>query len=94
MEQMKIAKQMLNFQRTMFDNTYNTVTVMQDSSQNIIHGLLNQFTWVTEEAKKPLNDSATLIKKAREDFKKTINQGFDKIEELVDNKSEKTARKG
>lgn len=94
MEPTKIAKQMMNFQRTIFDSTYNTVTAMQDNSENIVNNLLNEFTWVTEEAKKPFNDSVTLIKNARENYRKTIHQGFDKLDELVDNKSEKTAKKG
>ena len=94
MEPTKIAKQMINFQRTIFDSTYNTVTAMQDNSENMLNKLLNELTWVTEEAKKPFNDSVTLIKNAREGYKKTIHQSFDKFEELVDNKSEKPAKKG
>lgn len=86
MEPIKIAKQMIGFQRTLIDNTYNTVTVMQDNSENVINSLLKQFAWVTEEAKKPFNDSVTFMKSAREDYKKTVDQGFDKLEELVDNK--------
>lgn len=85
MEPIKIAKQMIGLQRTLFDNTYNAVTAMQDNSENMINGFFNQFTWVTEEAKKPFNDSVTFIKKAREDQRKTIDQGFEKIAELVDN---------
>jgi len=85
---------MIDFQKTLFDNTYSVVTAMQDNSENMVNGFFNQFTWVTEEAKKPFNESVTFIKKAREDYRKTIDQGFEKLAKLVDNKEERTARKG
>jgi hypothetical protein len=86
MEPTKIAKEIMGLQRTLFDNTYDAVTAMQDNSENMINNFLNQFPWVNEDAKKPFNDSVTFIKKAREDSRKTIDQGFDKLAELVDNK--------
>jgi len=39
-------------------------------------------------------ESVSFTKKAREDHKKTIDQGFDKLAELFDNKEDRTARKG
>ena len=54
MEPIKIARQMIDFQKTLFDNTYNVVTTMQDNSENMVNGFLNQCTWVTEEAKEAL----------------------------------------
>lgn len=86
MEPTQSAKEMIGLQRALFDNTYNAVTAMQDTSENMINDLFNQLPWVTEEAKKPFNDSVAFIKKVREDQKKTIDQGFDKLAELVDNK--------
>ncbi len=86
METPKIAKQMIGFQKTLFENTYNAVTVMQDNSEQMLNGFIKQFPWVTEEAKKPLNESIAFIKKARDDYKKAVEQGFDKLEELVDTK--------
>jgi hypothetical protein len=94
MEPIKIAKERIGLQRTLFDNSYNVVTVLPDNSENMIKNFLNQFPWVNEDAKKPFNDSAAFIKKAREDHRKTIDQGFDKLAELVDNKQDRAARKG
>lgn len=86
METPKAAKQVIGFQKTLFDNTFNAVIVMQDNSENMMNGFLKQFPWVTEEAKKPLNDSITFIKRARDDYKKSVDQGFDKLEELINGK--------
>lgn len=94
MEQMKITKQMIGFQKTLFDSTYNVITAMQDNSENMMNGFFKQCTWITEEVKKPFNDSVAFTKKAREDYRKNIDQGFDKLAELFDNKEDRTARKG
>lgn len=94
METPKIAKQVIGFQKTMFDNTYNAITVMQDNTENMMTGFLKQFPWVTEEVTKPLNDSITFTKKARDDYKKIVDQGFDKFTELVNDKQDRTAGKG
>ena len=94
MEHSKFIKQMIDFQRVLFDNTNNTFSVMQDNSEKMITGFWDQFTWVTKDTKKPFNDSFKFVKTAQEDYRKTIDQGFDKLAELVDNKADKTARKG
>jgi hypothetical protein len=83
METPKIMKQMIGFQKALFDNTFSAVIVMQDNSEKMMNGFLKEIPWVTEEAKKPLNDSLAFIKKARDDYKKAIDQGFDQLEKLV-----------
>jgi hypothetical protein len=86
MEPNKFAKQMVSYQRILFDNTYNAATVVQDNTENLINACLKQFPWLTEEARKPFNDSFTFMKSAREDYKKTVDQGFDNFEEFIDKK--------
>ena len=86
MDAQKIAKQIIYLQKTMFDNTYNAMTVMQDHSENMLNGFLKQFPWVTEEVRKPLTDSLTLLKGARNNCKKAADQGFEKISDMVKNK--------
>jgi len=83
MEPTNITKQMIDFQRILFNNTYNAATIIQDNSENMMSAYMKQFPWMTEETKKPFNDSVTFLKSAREDYKKTVDQGFDKLEELV-----------
>jgi uncharacterized protein YlbG (UPF0298 family) len=94
MEYNKLTKQLIDFQRVLFNNTNNTFSVMQDNSENMVTGFWDQFTWVSKDTKKPFNDSFKFVKKAREDYRKAIDQGFDKLAELVDDKADKTARKG
>jgi hypothetical protein len=84
MEASKITKQMIGFQKAMFENTYTVMTVIQDYSGNMMHGYLKQFPWITEETRKPLADSIEFLKTARNDYKKAVEQGFERWEEQAE----------
>lgn len=83
METLKIAQQVLDFNKNVFNNTYSGLTVMQDYSENMMDGFLRQFPWITEENKKPLYDSIEFWKKARNDYKEAIDQSIAKLEEMT-----------
>ncbi len=84
MEAAKIAKQVIGFQKTFFDNTYNAMVILQDQSENIFNGFLNQFPWITKDSKKTWNDTLQFTKKARDDFKKAVDDGYLRMEELYE----------
>ncbi|MGB3224362.1 MAG: hypothetical protein WBB23_16295 [Desulforhopalus sp.] len=86
METVKMTKQMIDFQKTVFDNTFNGVVFMQDYSQNMLDGFMRQFPWVTEQNQKPLKDTVELMKKARTDYKKAVDQGFHQLENMINTK--------
>jgi hypothetical protein len=86
METTQFAKQALRFQKTMLENSFNAVTMIQDQTETMINGYLNQLPWVTAEGKKSLQTSVDMAKKARGDFKKAVDDGFSKIEELLEEK--------
>ena len=86
METQKIAKQMIDFQRTMFNNTYNAVTVIQDNSESMMNGYLKQFPWLTDEARKPLNDSMTFFKESKNNYQKIVDEGFQNLTKMIDKK--------
>jgi hypothetical protein len=90
MESANIAKQVIGFQRAMFENTYTVISVMQDYSGSMMHGYLKQFPWMTESTRKPLVDSLEFLKTARNEYKKAVDQGFDSwVEQTESNKSGK-----
>ncbi len=71
---------MVGFQKALFDNTYTVLTVVQDFSESMMNGFLKQFPWITDEVKKPLADSVTFCKTARNDYKKIVDESFDSWE--------------
>ena len=86
METTQFAKQALGFQKTMLENSFNAMTMVQDQTEKMVNGYLDQLPWVTAEGKKTLQTSVDMTKKARDDFKKAVDEGFSKIEEFLEEK--------
>jgi hypothetical protein len=86
METTQFAKQALKFQKTVVENNFSTMTMVQDQTEKMVNGYLDQLPWVTAEGKKSLQTSVDMAKKARDDFRKAIDDGFSKIEELLEEK--------
>ncbi len=82
MEQSKIAKQMIDFQKATFDNTFNAMTMLQDQTEKMVNMFLEQATWLPEQGKKALNEWVQAYKKGREDFKKAVDESFRKVEDF------------
>ncbi len=86
METTKFAKQTLGFQKTILENSFNAMIMIQDQTEKMVNGYLDQLPWVTVEGKKSLQASIDIAKKARDDFKKAVDDGFHKMEELLEEK--------
>lgn len=76
------ARQMIDFQKTTFDNTFNTIVKLQDQAEKMTYDVIGQLPWVTDEGKKALDDSVKIFKNARDDYRKVVTDGFTKMEEL------------
>ena len=84
MEATAIAKQMFGFQKTIFDNGYSAMTVVQDQTENMLSTFMGQFPFMAEEGKKQMDETFSYARKAREDYKKTIDDGYTRFEKLFD----------
>ena len=83
-----IAKQMIDFQKTMFDNTFNAM--VQDHTEKLANTLFEQATWIPEESSRVINQWTEIFKKGRNDFKVAVDDSFSKMEDLLT--AEKQAR--
>lgn len=86
METTQFAKQTLEFQKTILENSFNALIMVQDQTEKMINSYLNQLPQVTEDGKKSLQASIDMAKKMRDDYKKSLDDGFNKIEELLEKK--------
>lgn len=86
MESAKFVKQTLGFQKTIFENSFNAMIVVQDQTEKMINSYLDQLPWVTDESKTSMKASVDLAKKARDDFKTAVDDGFTKFEEMLEPK--------
>jgi hypothetical protein len=86
MEAQKIANQMISFQKTIFDSSFNAMKMAQDQTEKMANTFMDKLSWIPEDGKKAVSDSADFYKKARDDFKQAVDDGFTKMEELFDRK--------
>ena len=82
MDPKQIAKQMMQFNKTAFDNTFDAMTVLQEQTEKMVAMWMDQAPLIPAEGKKALNDWLKAYKKGREDFKSAVNENYSKVEEF------------
>ena len=80
MEPKQIAKQMIDFNKTAFDNSFEAMAVIQEQTEKMVVSLMEQSALFPEEGKKLINDWIKTYKKGREEFKAAADENFKKVE--------------
>ena len=92
MEQGKITKQMIEFQKTAFDNMFNAMTILQEQTEKMVNMFLEQAPWLPAEGKEAVNEWLKTYKKGREAYKASFNESYKKVEDFLVNIEEKTGK--
>lgn len=79
MDQKQIAKQMMEFNKTAFDNTFNAMAALQDQTEKLVFHFLEKAQWFPEDGKKTINEWVNAYKKGREDFKASADASYKKV---------------
>ena len=82
MEMKNIAKQMIDFNKAAIDNSFNAMGMVQEQMEKITGTYLSQIPGLPEEGKKAINEWMTAYQNGRETFKKSVDQSFNKVEDL------------
>ncbi len=82
MEPKEIAKQMIQFNKAAFDNTFNALTVLQEQTEKMVNHVLEQSAWMPAEGKKAVYDWISAYRRGREDFKAAVDGNYRKVEEF------------
>ncbi len=80
MDPQKLAKQMIEFNKATFDNTFNAMVLVQEQMERTVNTFLEQAAWLPDEGKKVLNEWVANYKKGREEFKKNVDENYKKVE--------------
>ena len=80
MDQKKMMKQMLDLNRTAFNNTYNAVVLLQDQFERVAQTTLARTDWLPEESRKAIDEWTATYKTGRDNFKQYIDESYQKIE--------------
>ncbi len=94
MDPKKMGKQMIDFYKTSFDNSFSAMMMLQEQMERMTNMYWGQMVNLPDEAKKGLADWTKSYKKNCEDFKKMMDENFKKLESFVQEaeKSEKMAK--
>lgn len=82
MDQKQVLKQMIDFNKAAFDNTFNAIVMLQDQAESSSNTLLAQATWLPKEGKKAIDEWVKTCKTGREAFKKSVDESFKKVEDF------------
>ncbi len=82
MDQKQVLKQMIDFNKAAFDNTFNALVMLQDQAESSSNTLLAQATWLPKEGKKAIDEWVKTCKTGRETFKKSVDESFKKVEDF------------
>jgi hypothetical protein len=88
MEPLGFTKQMIDFYKATFDNTFNAMVMIQEQIEKVSGIALQQASWLPEEGIKAINEWTDAYKKSREEFKSLVDENFEKVEEFF-SKSQK-----
>lgn len=80
MDQKMMFAQMLAFQKTTFDNSFNAMTAIQEQSEKMVGTFLEQAEWLPEEGKKAVANWIGAYKEGRSKYKEAVEKNFRKVE--------------
>ncbi len=80
MDPRKMAKQMIDFYKASFDNSFSALLMMQEQMERMTNMFFAQATGIPEEGKKALTEWIKAYKKGCEEFKKAVDENFKRVE--------------
>ncbi len=87
MDQKLIAKQMIQFNKTAFDNSFNAMTMVYQQNEKMLEAAMDQAAWMPDDGKKAVNDWVQSYKKGCEDFKKQVDENYQKVDDFFSGES-------
>jgi len=82
MDPKQIAKQMIVFNKTAFDNNFRAMLALQEQTERLVNRFWEKSPMFPEEGKKAITDWMTAYKKGCGDFKSLVDENFQKVEEF------------
>ena len=83
MDQKLMFKQMIDFNKSSFNNAFSAMVMAQEQTETMANTFLEQAAWLPEEGKKAIKDWLDACKKGREDYKKLIDDAYKKVESYL-----------
>ena len=85
-----VSNQIIDFQKNIFNNSYNTIVKIQEQTEKMTDTFLAGNTSMPAEGRKVLDEWKVAVKKGQVDFKKQIDDGFEKLETFISQSKKST----
>ncbi|HNY49531.1 MAG TPA: hypothetical protein PLV50_02120 [Smithella sp.] len=85
MDNREIVKQMMDWHKKSFGSCFSTMVNLQNQAEKIMTTFVDLTPGITDEGKKVMEQVNSMYKKNRDEFKKAVDEGYDKLEDLFDN---------
>lgn len=76
-------KQMTEFNKTIFENLYTSVTMVMEQIESMFEKNFQKSPWINDHLIKMMNDFINTSKQSREGFKKAVDDSFVRFNELL-----------
>jgi hypothetical protein len=80
MDNKLIGKQMIEFNKSAFDNSFKAMTMVYEQNEKMLDAFLGQASWLPEDGRKALKEWMESYKKGCQDFKKIVDDNYAKVE--------------
>jgi polyhydroxyalkanoate synthesis regulator phasin len=80
MDNTQITKQIVQFNKTAFDNSFDAMTMVYEQNEKMVDTFLSQATWMPEEGKKAIRDWMSAYRTGCSEFKKQVDDNYAKVE--------------
>ncbi|MDO9558096.1 MAG: hypothetical protein Q7I89_00225 [Syntrophales bacterium] len=81
MEQAKVTRQMIEFYKTTFDNTFNAMMILQEQTEKMVGLFLEQSPWFPKDGKETVNEWVKTYKRGRDAYKTSVDESYKKVNE-------------
>jgi polyhydroxyalkanoate synthesis regulator phasin len=78
----QIAKQMISFNKTAFDNNFSAMKALHEQTERIVNKFWEKSPMFPEEGKKAISDWMKAYKKGCDDFKTIVDENFKKVDDF------------
>lgn len=91
----RITKQVIDLQKATFDNAFSAMAMLQDQAEKTTNMILESSLWpIPEEGKRIMKEWVQAFKKGREEFKKALDESFNKMEDFIVREEAKMKEQG
>ena len=79
MEQTKVTRQMIEFYKTTFDNTFNAMMILQEQTEKMVGLFLEQSPWFPKDGKETVSEWVKTYKRGRDTYKTNVDESYKKV---------------